>query len=71
MKTLNASEIYWFKKREARACDSARARERECDILAPSPSHSRDFKPCVFKKGINFRHVWSFHVKTKYLVRPV
>ena len=31
MKTPNVSEIYTFFNREARECESARARDRECD----------------------------------------
>ena len=52
-----------FKKREARECESARARERECDSegeISFPRSRTLSFSSLAFLKGLNFRHVWSF-----------
>ena len=67
MITSNVSEIYCFQKTRgsrSRECEGegARVRQRGRNLsLALALSRSRASR---FFKGLNFRHVWSFHVKT-------
>ena len=77
MKTSKVVDIFWLKKSRGskkrvrqRGSESATARERECDsdgeISLPRRLSLANWS-LAFLKGLNFRHVCSFPVKTSRL----
>ena len=63
MKISNMSEIYWFKKREVRECQSARAKERECDKeweISPPRPRALAISSLAFFKRSKFQTRWCF-----------